>query len=95
MHFAINEYVLFLRNTRTLKSTNITYFTEGVLYETGTAYPSHAHEFTLDIFGGVRVVRLFSFHCCVLLLFVVVLCFVPNVACVSGLYTLSCSFGFL
>ena len=54
-------------------------------------------------FYGIRVTNRFSFPCCVVLLFccfyfillVFILCRVPNVAFVSGLSILDCSFGFL
>ena len=43
-----------------------------------SCFPSKAHEFnTLGFFGGVRVAHLYSFQCCVLVLFVFILCLVP------------------
>jgi hypothetical protein len=45
--------------------------------------------------GGIRVAHLFSFLCCVLCLFVLVLCIVLNVACVSGLSKIDPPFCFL
>jgi hypothetical protein len=47
------------------------------------------------VFGIVSVTHLYSFLCCVFVLFVVVLCLVPNVASVSRLFILDYHFGFL
>jgi hypothetical protein len=64
--------------------------TAGVLYETGTAYPPPV------IDGVVRVAHLFVFSD-VILCFVCLrpVAFVPNVASISGLSFLDCSFDFL
>jgi len=40
-----------------------------IIYETGTTYPSRTHGFTSGFFGGTRVAHLFSFLCCVFVLF--------------------------
>ena len=47
-----------------------------------------------SFFYGVRIAYSFRFLCC-FVLFVFVLCLVPNVACVSGLSIIDCPFGFL
>ena len=43
----------------------------------------------------IVLLNYFIFLCCVFALFVFVLYLVPGVVCVSGLYRLECSFGFL
>ena len=43
----------------------------------------------------IVLLNYFIFLCCVFALFVFVLHLVPGVVCVSGLYRLECSFGFL
>ena len=51
--------------------------TTGVLYEAGTAYPSHLG--SRSVFGGVHVAHRFSFLCYVVYLCFVCLCPVPCV----------------
>jgi hypothetical protein len=43
-------------------------------------------------FVGVRVAHLFSYLCCVLVLFAFAVCLVLHITCVSGLFVLDCPF---
>ena len=63
-----------------------------ILLETGTVTSSRPTLVHLRFFVGVRVAHLFSYLCCVLVLFAFAVCLVLHVTCVSGLFVLDCPF---